>query len=100
MSLTGGRYRFSVSFVEYLLINGLESPHKLLNQYIEAHADCLPGDLGEPFLNGEPDPKIAVELRGFEWDRLKLGRFVLLVFRPNTTICTRAFKTLLDNPFG
>ena len=77
MSLTGGRYRFSVSFVECLLRNGLESPDKLLNQYIKAHADCLPGDDGVPFLKGEPDPKIELELRGFEWDRLELGRFVL-----------------------
>ena len=62
--------------MEYLLINGLKSPHKLLNEYIEAHADCPPGDLGEPFSEGEPNPKIRVQLRGFEWDRLKSGRFV------------------------
>ena len=76
MSLTRGRYRFSVSFVEYLLRNGLESPHKLLNTYIEAHAGCPPGDLGEPFSEGEPNPKIRVQLRGFEWDKLKSSRFV------------------------
>ena len=77
MSLTGGRYRFSVSFVEYLLTNGLESPHKLLNEYIKAHTDCLPGDIGEPFLKGEPDPEIIVQPRSFEWDRLESGMFVL-----------------------
>ena len=86
MSLTGGRYRFSVSFVEYLLINGLESPHKLLNRYIKAHADCLPGDLGESFLEGEPDPKVEIQLRGFEWGRLKSGRFVLQLSIPRFEI--------------
>ena len=77
MSLTGCRYRFSVSFVEYLLANGLQSPHKLLNEYIKAHADCLPGDIGEPFLKGEPDPEITVKLHGFELDKLKSSMFVL-----------------------
>ena len=79
MSLTGGRYRFSVSFVEYLLENGLESPHKLLNEYTKGHVNCLPGDIGEPFLEGEPDPEISVQLQGFDWDRLESGRFVLLL---------------------
>jgi hypothetical protein len=77
MSLTGGRYRFSVSFVEYFLRNGLQSPHKLLNEYIKGHADCLPGDTGEPFTSDEADLQIPVRILGFEWDRLQSGRFVL-----------------------
>ena len=76
-SLTGGRYRFSVSYVEYLLKNGLESPHKLFNKYIQDYIDCLPGDTGESFASAEHDLRIQVEMVGFEWGRLKLGRFVL-----------------------
>jgi hypothetical protein len=81
-SLTGGRYGFSVSFVEYFLKNGLESPHKLLNEYIKALAVCYPGDDGEPFFSGEPRLQIEVGLRGFEWDKLESGRFVLQLQLP------------------
>ncbi|KAM6498788.1 hypothetical protein JOM56_006736 [Amanita muscaria] len=66
-----GRYRFSVSFLEYLLMNGLQSPHKLLNQYIKAHTTCLPGDSGLDFTLNEPGLHIKVDVRGFEWERLK-----------------------------
>jgi hypothetical protein len=76
-SLTGGRYRFSVSFVECLLINGLQSPHKLLNEYIKALATCLPDDTGEPFTSDEPDLQISDEMGGFEWGRLQSSKFVL-----------------------
>ena len=72
--------------MEYLLRNGLKSPYKLLNEYIKAHADCLQGDIGEPFLEGQPDPKIEVQLQGFEWDSLKLGRFVLQLLIPRFEI--------------
>ena len=41
-------------------MNGLRSPHKLLNDYIKEHADCLPGDTGEPFTLGEPKLKITI----------------------------------------
>jgi hypothetical protein len=55
----------------------LESPHKLLNTYIERHTTCLPGDTGDLFTPDEPELHIEVELRSFEWDRLRLGRLVL-----------------------
>ena len=76
-SFTGGRYRFTVPFVEYFLMNGLQSPHKLLNSYIENHVGCLPGDTGEPFYLKEPSLQIEVYMLGFEWEWLKTGRFVL-----------------------
>ncbi|KAM6498794.1 hypothetical protein JOM56_006742 [Amanita muscaria] len=69
--LLGRRYRFSVSFLEYLLMNGLQSPHKLLNEYIKAHTTCLPGDSGLDFTSNEPKLHIKVDVRGFEWERLK-----------------------------
>jgi hypothetical protein len=76
-SLAGGRYRFSVSYVEYLLKNGFESPHKLFNKYIYDLIDRLPGDTGEPFASAEDDLRIQVKMVGFHWRRLKSGRFVL-----------------------
>ena len=86
MSLTGGRYRFSVSFVEYFLRNGLRSPHRLLNEYIKEHTGCLPGDTGEPFTSDEPPLQITVRILGFEWERLKIGRFVLQLPIPPSEI--------------
>ncbi|KAF8622267.1 hypothetical protein AX15_007143 [Amanita polypyramis BW_CC] len=47
-----GRYRFSVSFLEYFLMNGLQSPHKLLNKYLEGHITCPAGDTGLPLYFG------------------------------------------------
>ena len=76
-SFTGGRYRFTVSFVEYFLMNGLQLPHTLLNEYIKDHTDCLPGDTGKPFSSNEPRLQIRVRMLGFEWKRLETGRFVL-----------------------
>jgi len=63
--------------VEYFLINGLRSPHKLLNEYIKELTGCPPGDTGEPFTSDEPPLQIAVEMLGFELGQLWLGRFVL-----------------------
>jgi hypothetical protein len=63
--------------VEYFLRNGLQSPHKLLNEYIKGHTDCLPGDTGEPFTSDEPALRNYSRNPGFEWERLELGRFVL-----------------------
>jgi hypothetical protein len=77
VSLTDNRYRFSVSFLEYFLRNGLESPHKLLNEYIKGHTTCLPGDIGDPYTSDEPELHIEVRMMGFEWDRLLLGNLVL-----------------------
>ncbi|KAF8326242.1 hypothetical protein F5887DRAFT_1144981 [Amanita rubescens] len=70
-----GRYRFTVSFLELFLMNGLQSPHKLLNKYLEQHITCPPGDTGLLFTSGEPDLCIKVELKGFEWERLRLDSF-------------------------
>lgn len=67
-----GRYRFCVSFVECFLMNGLHSPHKLLNEYLYEHLDCFPGDIGDPFISDEPDLHIKVTVKGFDWDRLQL----------------------------
>ncbi|KAF8338586.1 hypothetical protein F5887DRAFT_1236729 [Amanita rubescens] len=66
-----GRYRFTVSFLELFLMNGLQSPHKLLNKYLEQHITCPPGDTGLPFTSDEPDLRIKVELKGFDWERLR-----------------------------
>jgi len=64
-------------------MNGLESPHTLLNEYIKAHTACLPGETGLPFTLHEPKLRIDVQLKGFEWDRLQNGRLVLrLPFPP------------------
>ncbi|KAF8352173.1 hypothetical protein F5887DRAFT_16705 [Amanita rubescens] len=60
-----GRYRFSVSFLEYFLMNGLQSPHKLLNKYLEGHITCPPGDTGHPFTLGEPDLITVVNVGSF-----------------------------------
>jgi len=54
-------------------MNGLQSPHKLLNEYLERHITCLPDDTGDPFTSDEPDLFIDVQVRGFEWERLQLG---------------------------
>ena len=72
-SLTSNRYRFSVSFLECFLMNGLQSPHKLLNKYLEEYLTCPPGDTGEPFTSDEPNPFIDIKVNGFDWDKLQLG---------------------------
>ena len=74
MSLIAVRYRFTVSFVEHFLKNGLQSPHKLLSEYLECHISCRPGNSGGAFTSSEDDLKIEISLVGFEWDRLKLGK--------------------------
>jgi hypothetical protein len=58
-------------------MNGLESPHTILNKFIEGHTSCLPGDIGLPFISNEPELRIDVRMTGFEWDRLECGRLVL-----------------------
>jgi hypothetical protein len=59
-------------------MNGLESPHKLLNEYIKEYSTCLPGDIGLPFTSNEPELHITVQVTnpGFEWDRLQKGTLV------------------------
>ncbi|KAF8523132.1 hypothetical protein BU17DRAFT_86285 [Hysterangium stoloniferum] len=68
-----GRYRFLISFVELLLANGLESPHRLLNKYIQQYALCIPGDSlsSEPFIVKEHPLQIEPKLRGFDWEKLR-----------------------------
>ena len=80
VSLTGNRYRFSVSFLEYFLMNGLQSPHKLFNKYLEAHITCPPGDTGDSFTLGEPDLISVVDVGGFDWDRLQSGSLLSFHF--------------------
>ncbi len=64
-------------------MSGLQSPHKLLNKYLEQYIACPPGDTGLPFTLDEPDLCIRVEVRGFDWDRLKLGSpFVIQLLVP------------------
>ena len=67
-------------------MNGLQSPHKLLNKYLEGHITCPPGDTGHSFTLGEPDLISVVDVGGFDWDRLQLGLLFfipLLVHRPD-----------------
>lgn len=60
------------------MINGLKSPHKLLNEYIKQHTTCFPGDTGGlPFILSEPELAFELPAPGFEWDRLRDGRLVL-----------------------
>ncbi|KAF8522941.1 hypothetical protein BU17DRAFT_86519 [Hysterangium stoloniferum] len=68
-----GRYRFLIPFVELLLANGLESPHRLLNQYIQKYALCPPGDSlsSESFIVKEDKLHIEPKLRGFDWEILR-----------------------------
>ena len=42
-------------------MNGLQSPHKLLNECLE-QITCPPGDTGLPFTLNEPDLCIKVEV--------------------------------------
>jgi hypothetical protein len=87
IGLTNNRYRFSTSFLEYFLRNGLRSPHKLLNEYIKGHTACLPGDSALSFTLKEPKPYIAVRVIGFEWDRLQEGRLILSpLFPPRSSL--------------
>jgi hypothetical protein len=59
-------------------MNGLESPHKLLSEYIKRHTTCLPGDSsGITFTSNEPQLHIDVEIKKFDWDRLRRGTLVL-----------------------
>ena len=71
--LTDARYRFTVSFVEYFLRTGLQSPHKLLNEFIMSHTMRCPGDNGDSFTQNERDVSIKVMLTSFEWDKLERG---------------------------
>ena len=58
-------------------MNGLESPHKLLTEFIVRHSTCFPIDRGEPFTTNEPDPRMEISVRGLEWERFGDGKLVL-----------------------
>jgi hypothetical protein len=75
--LTDNRYRFSASFLELLLRNGLQSPHRLLNTYIGKHAMDGPDDPYKHLTSGEPALRVTVNVGNFDWDRLKKGKLVL-----------------------
>ena len=68
--------------MEYFLRNRLGSPHKLLNEDIKGHIDCIPGDTGEPFISNEPYLQITARMLGFEWETLQIGRLVLQLLIP------------------
>ena len=72
--------------MEYFLRNGLQLPHKLLNEYIKELTDCPLDDTGEPFTSDEPPLQITVKMLGFEWKRLEIGRFVLQLPIPPSEI--------------
>ena len=55
---------------------GFQSPHKLLNRFIEDHTGCLPGDTGLPFVTQESDLRIEISLMSFEWDRFGAGELI------------------------
>jgi hypothetical protein len=61
-------------------MNGLQSPHKLLNKYLEQYITCAPGDTGLPFTSDEPDLRIKFEWKDFEWERLRLGSLLSFDF--------------------
>lgn len=69
------RYRFSVTFIERILVNGLQSPHRILTQYINTHVGCDPGDTGERFASLEPTLESGINLVGFDWEKLRSGLY-------------------------
>jgi len=58
-------------------MTGLESPHKLLNEFIVRHSTRFPVDRGEPFTTNEPDLRMEINVRGFDWERFGDGKLVL-----------------------
>jgi hypothetical protein len=67
------RHRFTSSFIELFLMNGLQSPHRLFNKYIEQYADYAPLDFSDVLLEHEPEVQIKVKLRTFDWAKLEQG---------------------------
>jgi len=68
-----GRHRFTSSFIELFLVNGLQSPHRLFNKYIEQYANYAPLDFSDTLLEHEPEVQIQVKLGTFEWVKLEQG---------------------------
>ena len=68
------RYRFTSRFIELFLMNGLQSPHRLFNKYIEQYTDYAPLDFSDILLEHEPEVQIQVKLpETFEWAKLEQG---------------------------
>ena len=55
-------------------MNGLQSPHRIFNKYIEWHTTCIPGDSGLSFLSDEPSPRYELAINNFDWERLQKSR--------------------------
>ena len=79
------RYRFLISFLELFLRNGLESPHTLLNKYLEQYIQCPPGDMDfyVPFTQLEPPLHIKPMVRTFDWERLQDSKSSSSLFCPS-----------------
>ena len=79
------RYRFLISFLELFLRNGLESPHILLNRYLEQYIHCPPGDMDfyVPITLLEPPLHIQPMIRTFEWERLRDSKSSSSLFCPS-----------------
>jgi len=68
------RHRFTSSFIELFLMNGLQSPHRLFNKYIEQCTNYAPLDFSDILLEHEPEVQIQVKLpETFEWAKLEQG---------------------------
>ena len=65
--------------------NGLESPHILLNRYLEQYIHCPPGDMDfyEPFTLWEPPLRIQPMVRTFDWERLRESKSSSSLFCPS-----------------
>jgi hypothetical protein len=92
-SLTcSGRHRFTTSFIELFLKNGLQSPHRLFNAYIEAYTDYYPLDCPNELLVGEPEVQVKVDLRTFDWEKLKKGTYLLPQLLPSPDLFDRPHR--------
>jgi hypothetical protein len=58
-------------------MNGLESPHKLLTEYIFAHTDFRHTITDIPHASDEPELQAVVDVVGFKWEKLRKGMLVL-----------------------
>ena len=58
-------------------MTGLESPHKLPNEFIFRHSTRFPVVHGEPFTMNESDLRMEINVRGFDWEKFGDGNLVL-----------------------
>src|SRR5277367_2876779 len=54
-------------------MNGLESPHKLLTEFIFAHTNFPHTVTDIPPASDEPELQVVVDIVGFEWEKLRKG---------------------------